>query len=399
MSHEDAALKAKAAEAALHRFGRAVPKSVNLVKGESLMSSENTPKDDSAVNYAFRAAADVVKSDRYSATKPAVSLPMDCVNNIWSGDCALPVVYAPKHSDLLLRLPGKKTEASLESERKWLKRFNCPSAEWLKVENYWKLSRAWFYFITQRTLRRFNRIYVIQPKRLQIKCSPTCLNSLTDYSDCSCLGRNHGMGVIGGLGRFSIVKSFEELREHGVILEVKLLEQTMFTQNVRSHRRPEPPNIVTSSAVSVPTKTVIQNTDPAVPETPKKDHVHFFSESDKRPPIVIPKTYDSHSQVEKPAPVTPETPKAETWPISAREILRAYRGHGVPNLVTLTDAHNNEILVNLDNVNVLHPAAPNYPEGSVYGCILSFGYKGNSVGVRETITEVLAKLIAMLQEK
>lgn len=66
---------------------------------------------------------------------------------------------------------------------RWDERFRCRS-----------VPKSWFDGIIERLLRRYGRVYVIQPYREQQKCAPACWNAQGHICECSCLGANHGAG-------------------------------------------------------------------------------------------------------------------------------------------------------------------------------------------------------------
>ena len=64
---------------------------------------------------------------------------------------------------------------------KWNHRFRC-----LDVPNSWLNS------LVRQILRRFGKMYLIQPFREQEKCAPACFNAEGHECQCSCMGANHG---------------------------------------------------------------------------------------------------------------------------------------------------------------------------------------------------------------
>jgi hypothetical protein len=73
---------------------------------------------------------------------------------------------------------------------RWDTRFKCRS-----------VPKSWFDDVIERALRRFGRVYVIQPYREQQRCAPACWNAQGHTCECSCLGANHGLGRPSALWR------------------------------------------------------------------------------------------------------------------------------------------------------------------------------------------------------
>jgi hypothetical protein len=61
----------------------------------------------------------------------------------------------------------------------------------------WELPKAWFNDFVTRSLKRFGRVYIVQPYREHETCSPACLNARGFECECSCMGANHGVGSDG----------------------------------------------------------------------------------------------------------------------------------------------------------------------------------------------------------
>jgi len=66
--------------------------------------------------------------------------------------------------------------------------------DWIKDKGYWETPHTWFNDLVNRLLRKFGKLYIIQPLREQEKCAPACLNAQGHICQCSCLGANHGAG-------------------------------------------------------------------------------------------------------------------------------------------------------------------------------------------------------------
>jgi len=91
-----------------------------------------------------------------------------------------------------LRLPYR------EGNKEWLKNGRRNRPKWNPDFKCWEIPKAWFNDIVDRSLRRWGRIYVIQPYRQQEVCAPACMNAKGHECQCSCMGANHGQGDDGG---------------------------------------------------------------------------------------------------------------------------------------------------------------------------------------------------------
>ena len=78
--------------------------------------------------------------------------------------------------------------------KKWLQNARRLSPEWIDKYQCWELPKAWFNDFVIRALKRYRKLYIIQPYREQEKCSPSCLNARGHECQCSCMGANHGAG-------------------------------------------------------------------------------------------------------------------------------------------------------------------------------------------------------------
>jgi len=114
---------------------------------------------------------------------------------IWRQD-KVPVLFdqgGPR--GLLVKLPyATENRVWLRDERRAIPEFN-------KTYKAWKIPKAWFDDIVERTLSRFGQVYVIQAHREQQKCAPACWNATGYHCECSCMGANHGNGYPGGAWR------------------------------------------------------------------------------------------------------------------------------------------------------------------------------------------------------
>lgn len=101
----------------------------------------------------------------------------------------LPVVLrGGRVKPLLVRLPYDT------SNRDWLQNGRRTNPEWLSIHKAWSIPKAWFEDTLQRSLARYDAVYVIQPTNETEKCAPACWNALGAVCECSCMGANHGSG-------------------------------------------------------------------------------------------------------------------------------------------------------------------------------------------------------------
>lgn len=81
--------------------------------------------------------------------------------------------------------------------RPWLASCGRRNPIWHKIKKYWELPASWFNELVERALKRFGKVYIIQPYRIQEKCAPACWNATGHECECSCMGQNHGAGTSG----------------------------------------------------------------------------------------------------------------------------------------------------------------------------------------------------------
>jgi hypothetical protein len=114
---------------------------------------------------------------------------MDQVDYVWNQG-RIPVVMrrTGKGQRLRVRLPYA------DANRQWLQNGRRTSPVWIARSKYWELPKAWFNDLVERSLRRYGKLYVIQPYREQEKCAPACQNAVGHECQCSCMGRYHGAG-------------------------------------------------------------------------------------------------------------------------------------------------------------------------------------------------------------
>lgn len=84
------------------------------------------------------------------------------------------------------------------------------------------LPAACFSELVERLLRRFGRVYVIQPYNEKEVCAPACWKATGLECACSCMGKNHGAGAPGG--RWYEMSETCAVRWKEDVLRVSLLE-------------------------------------------------------------------------------------------------------------------------------------------------------------------------------
>lgn len=111
------------------------------------------------------------------------------LNYVWGQD-AIPVVLrrTGKGQLLRVRLPY------VETNRQWLQNGRRTPPAWIAGEKYWELPKSWFNDFVDRALRRFSKVYIIQPYREQEICARACQEAQGHECQCSCMGANHGVG-------------------------------------------------------------------------------------------------------------------------------------------------------------------------------------------------------------
>lgn len=108
------------------------------------------------------------------------------LNIIW-GQNRIPVIYRRGTGfQLLLKLPY------MEANRSWLKNHRRNNPKWNQIKKTWEIPSAWFNDTVERSLKRWGKVYIIQPISHQEICAPACWNAQGHECQCSCLGKNHG---------------------------------------------------------------------------------------------------------------------------------------------------------------------------------------------------------------
>ena len=92
---------------------------------------------------------------------------------------------------------GEKNRVRLPyapNNRDWLQDGRSTKPLWIKDLKYWETPKLWFNDFVERALKRYKKVYIIQPYRAQEKCAAACMNAVGHICQCSCMGANHGMG-------------------------------------------------------------------------------------------------------------------------------------------------------------------------------------------------------------
>ena len=111
------------------------------------------------------------------------------IQRIWNQE-RTPVVMRRKRQGERprVRLPFAK------DNRTWLNTVGKSSPTYVKLDTYWEIPATWFSSFVNHALKRYGKLYVIQPHNQQEKCAPACMNAEGHECQCSCLGANHGQG-------------------------------------------------------------------------------------------------------------------------------------------------------------------------------------------------------------
>jgi len=122
------------------------------------------------------------------AVDEVISFDIQRAREIWK-QTRIPVVFRPGgKNSLMVKFPYAP------GNRDWLRGGHRTKPCWNEHYECWELPRPWFEDVTQRLLRRFGKVYIIQPFRLQEKCAPNCWNAKSLLCECSCMGERHGSG-------------------------------------------------------------------------------------------------------------------------------------------------------------------------------------------------------------
>jgi hypothetical protein len=119
--------------------------------------------------------------------------------DIDAGRIKLKKVWDQKEIPVVLRREKKRQLLRIripvsEDNQKWLQNGKRILPIWDKEHQCWEVPKAWFNTFVERALKRYKKLYIVQPYREQEKCSPACLNAVGHECQCSCMGANHGAG-------------------------------------------------------------------------------------------------------------------------------------------------------------------------------------------------------------
>jgi hypothetical protein len=112
----------------------------------------------------------------------------------------LSYVWRQKATPVALRRTGRGEKHRVrlpfaDDNRQWLQNGRRTTPEWLGGDDaYWELPKSWFNDFVDRALRRYGKVYIIQPYREQEICARACQEAQGHECQCSCMGANHGMG-------------------------------------------------------------------------------------------------------------------------------------------------------------------------------------------------------------
>lgn len=108
------------------------------------------------------------------------------IGKVWR-QSLVPVIYRDGgKKPLMLRLPFS------QDNYVWLRGDSQRKPVWVQNHKYWQTPKSWFNNLVDRCLRRYGKVYLIQPYRVQEKCAPACWNAKGHECQCSCMGANHG---------------------------------------------------------------------------------------------------------------------------------------------------------------------------------------------------------------
>lgn len=108
-------------------------------------------------------------------------------------------VWNQQQIPIILRRGGKGHAPRVrlpfsENNRGWIRNHRRTSPSWNARDKYWEIPKSWFNDFVQRALKKYGKLYVVQPYREQEKCAPACMNATGHECQCSCMGANHGAG-------------------------------------------------------------------------------------------------------------------------------------------------------------------------------------------------------------
>jgi hypothetical protein len=126
-------------------------------------------------------------------------------------DEKLRIIWNQKRIPVVIRRGGKGQLPRVrlpfaDNNRTWLRDGRQRSPTWIARDKYWEIPISWFNDFVQKALKKYGKLYVIQPYLEQEKCAPACMNATGHECQCSCMGANHGAGNDGSW--FEISETF-----------------------------------------------------------------------------------------------------------------------------------------------------------------------------------------------
>ncbi len=98
----------------------------------------------------------------------------------------IPVLERWQEGEVRVRLPFDNLN------RSWLQQFGRRNPKWIKDQGYWLVPRSWFDDLVVGCLKKYGKLYIIQPYRGQERCARACQEAQGHECQCSCMGVNHG---------------------------------------------------------------------------------------------------------------------------------------------------------------------------------------------------------------
>ncbi len=117
-------------------------------------------------------------------------------------DPRLLAIWAQSGTPVIVRRTEKGQQHRLripfsENNYSWLRDGRPRKPIWDQSRKRWEIPKAWFNDFVQRALKRWGKLYVIQPYRKQEICARACMEAQGHECQCSCMGVNHGSGMDG----------------------------------------------------------------------------------------------------------------------------------------------------------------------------------------------------------
>lgn len=113
------------------------------------------------------------------------------LKSIWLQGQVPVILRKPDNSRPLTRLPNGVSIADGYHLLGYGRRQN---PKWDEQHKCWETPTAWFNDIVRLMLKRFGKVYIIQPHTSAATCAPNCWNATGFVCECSCMGERHGAG-------------------------------------------------------------------------------------------------------------------------------------------------------------------------------------------------------------